>query len=137
MALRTAKRLQQSRAVRVLIRRAFSAKGAISIPAWGDAPGIRLSDKQALKARLNRVDVFYAGVSRVFSAGDFCDAINSGALPQARCECCAFGALTNLVFFAFVFFRYHTIIHGVGMEHYRAEVKEKKAETPSGRCERS
>jgi len=72
----------------------FSAKGAISIPAWGDAPGIRLSDKQALKARLNRVDVFHAGVSRAFSAGDFCDAINPGALPQARCECCAFGALT-------------------------------------------
>jgi hypothetical protein len=34
----------------------FSAKGAISIPAWGDAPGIRLSDKQALKARLKPAD---------------------------------------------------------------------------------
>src|SRR6266446_2711747 len=72
----------------------FSAKGAISIPAWGDAPGIRLSDKQALKARFNRADVFLGTVNRAFSAGDFCDAIDPGALPQARYESCAFGAST-------------------------------------------
>jgi hypothetical protein len=71
----------------------FSAKGAISIPAWGDALGIRLSDKQALKARLKPADVFLGTVNRAFSAGDFCDAIDPG-LPKARYECCAFGAST-------------------------------------------
>ena len=72
----------------------FSAKGAISIPAWGVAPGIRLSDEQALKARLKPADVFLGTVNRAFSAGDFCDAIDPGALPQARPECCAVGAST-------------------------------------------
>src|SRR5437899_12268345 len=42
----------------------------------------------------------------------------------------------RLVLLAFVFSRRHdAIIHGVGMQHYRAEVKEKQTETPPGRCD--
>ena len=45
-----------------------------------------------------------------------------------------FNAATISILFAFVFSRRHdAIIHGVGMQHYRAEVKEKQTETPPGR----
>jgi hypothetical protein len=117
----------------------FSAKGAISIPAWGDAPGIRLSDKQALKARLKPADVFLGTVNRAFSAGDFCDAIDPGALPQARYECYAFNASTlnastTLILFALVVSRRcDAIVYGVGMKHYRDKVKEKETDPEPGR----
>src|SRR6266403_2569783 len=40
----------------------------------------------------------------------------------------------RLVLLAFVFSgRHDAIIHGVGVQHYRAEVKEKQTETPPGR----
>src|SRR6266404_3555168 len=45
-----------------------------------------------------------------------------------------FNASSISIFFAFVFSgRCDAIIHGVGMQHYRAEVKEKETETPPGR----
>ena len=44
----------------------LSAKGAMSGLAWGTAPGIRLDDLQALKARFNRA---VPKVNRAFSAG--------------------------------------------------------------------
>jgi hypothetical protein len=50
----------------------FSAKGAVSSLAWGNAPGIRLIQKQALKARFNLRYPFSepaAKVKRAFSAG--------------------------------------------------------------------
>src|SRR5438093_10046457 len=40
------------------------------------------------------------------------------------------------IFFAFVFFGYDAIVDSIRMKHYRAEVEEKEAEPPSGRCER-
>ena len=49
----------------------FSAKGAASPLAWGNAPGIRLSQKQALKARFNLRSPFSEPapkVKRAFSA---------------------------------------------------------------------
>ena len=49
----------------------FSAKGAVSPLAWGNAPGIRLSQEQALKARFNSRYPFSEPapkVKRAFSA---------------------------------------------------------------------
>jgi hypothetical protein len=39
------------------------------------------------------------------------------------------------VLFALVFARYDAIVHCVGMEHDRTEVKEKETEAPTGRRE--
>jgi hypothetical protein len=48
----------------------FSAKGAASPLAWGNAEGIRLSQKQALKARFNSMYLCKPApkVKRAFSA---------------------------------------------------------------------
>src|SRR5437773_839299 len=44
--------------------------------------------------------------------------------------------LTISILFAFVFFWWRdAIIHGVGMQHHRAEIKEKKTKTPTRRRE--
>jgi hypothetical protein len=39
------------------------------------------------------------------------------------------------ILFALVFAWYDAIVHRVGMEHDRSEVKEKETDAPAGRCE--
>jgi hypothetical protein len=51
----------------------FSAEGATSTSAWGVAPGIRLQQQPALKARFNQPPIIelVSKVNRAFSAGGF------------------------------------------------------------------
>jgi hypothetical protein len=51
----------------------FSAEGATSTSAWGVAPGIRLQQQQALKARFNQPPIIelVSKVNRAFSPESF------------------------------------------------------------------
>ena len=60
----------------------FSAKGATSAEAWGNAPGIRIAVKQALKARFNRTGfALVLAMNRAFSANFFLCDYPWGAAP--------------------------------------------------------
>src|SRR6266704_2853079 len=85
----------------------------------------------------------YESFSRIIQIGNFATAcVKFSKKFTARLQddpLQRFNALTlqpGLILFAFVFFRNDAIVHGVRMKHYRAEVKEKEAQTPPGRCER-
>src|SRR5438874_12360616 len=65
-----------------------------------------------------------------------CDVRNSRIEIRESIHDVTIQRCNGLVILAFVFFRrYDPIFYSIGAEHYRAEVEEEKAETPTGRCE--
>ncbi len=66
----------------------FSTEGAMSRSAWGNVPGLRFSEYQALKVRFNLAVVDHIAsnqpeVNRAFSADVVEMFMHPGALPQA------------------------------------------------------
>jgi hypothetical protein len=59
----------------------FSATGAASLQAWGNAPGKLTVSERALKARITEA-LLQSQMNRAFSAG-LCACIVPGVLPQA------------------------------------------------------